>query len=248
MARDNLFSKQARRTSDFEFNEEVAQVFDDMLARSIPAYAQQQQMMAELAVKFYQPGSIVYDLGCSTATTLAMLAGKLGPDARLVGYDNSEPMLEKARAKLDAADLTNRVDLRFLDLNRRPEPGIFDDAGVVNMSWTLQFVRPIWRDQLISAIYNGLREGGILIVNEKVLTNDSNINRYFIELYYDFKRKQGYSEEEISRKREALENILVPYRIEENLDLFRRNGFDIVETFFQWYNFAGFLCVKGMVR
>ena len=82
------------------------------------------------------------------------------------------------------------------------------------------------------------------MVTEKVLTNNTHTNRFFIEFYYDFKRKNGYSGEEIIRKREALENVLIPYRIEENLEMFRRNGFEIVETFFQWYNFAGYLCVK----
>jgi tRNA (cmo5U34)-methyltransferase len=88
-------------------------------------------------------------------------------------------------------------------------------------------------------------DGGALIVTDKILTNDSNMNRFFIDFYYNFKRRTGYSEEEILRKREALENVLVPYRVDENFELFRRNGFAIAETFFQWYNFAGFLCVKS---
>jgi tRNA (cmo5U34)-methyltransferase len=88
-------------------------------------------------------------------------------------------------------------------------------------------------------------DGGALIVTDKILTNDSNMNRFFIDFYYDFKRRTGYSDEEILRKREALENVLVPYRVDENFELFRRNGFTIAETFFQWYNFAGFLCVKS---
>jgi len=86
----------------------------------------------------------------------------------------------------------------------------------------------------------------VLIVTDKVLTNDSNMNRLFIDFYYDFKRRNHYSEVEISKKREALENVLIPYRLDENLELFRRNGFATVETFFQWYNFAGFLCVKHL--
>ena len=96
----------------------------------------------------------------------------------------------------------------------------------------------------IATIYNNLIDGGVLIVTEKILTNDSNMNRFFIEFYYDFKRRNGYSEKEILRKRERLENVLIPYRVDENFEMFRRNGFKITETFFQWYNFAGFLCVK----
>jgi tRNA (cmo5U34)-methyltransferase len=89
-----------------------------------------------------------------------------------------------------------------------------------------------------------LVDGGVLVVAEKVLTNDSEMNRFFVDLYYDFKRRNGYSENEILRKREALENVLIPYRADENQELVRRNGFEIVETFFRWYKFSGFLCVK----
>jgi len=88
-------------------------------------------------------------------------------------------------------------------------------------------------------------EGGALIIAEKVLTNDSHMNRFFIDFYYDFKRRNGYTDSEINHKREALENVLIPYRLDENFELFRRNGFQIVETFFQWFNFAGILCVKN---
>lgn len=105
-------------------------------------------------------------------------------------------------------------------------------------------MRPLGRDELIRWIYDALANEGALIVTEKILTNKGHMNRFFIDLYYDFKRQRGYSDTEITRKREALENVLIPYRLDENLDLFRRNGFAIAETFFQWYNFAGFICVK----
>ena len=121
----------------------------------------------------------------------------------------------------------------------------FTGSSVVTLCWTLQFIRPLRRDVLIKKIYDELEDGGVLIVTDKVLTNDSNMNRFFIDFYYDFKRGKGYSEDEILRKREALENVLIPYRFDENFELFRRNGFQTVETFFQWFNFAGFLCVKS---
>jgi tRNA (cmo5U34)-methyltransferase len=112
------------------------------------------------------------------------------------------------------------------------------------MCWTLQFIRPLYRDYLIRHIYDSLVEGGALLVTEKVLGNTGTVNRLFIDFYYDYKRRHGYSEIEISRKREALENVMIPYRVEEDLELFRRCGFEIVETFFQWYNFVGILCIK----
>jgi tRNA (cmo5U34)-methyltransferase len=100
------------------------------------------------------------------------------------------------------------------------------------------------RDSLVRWVYDGTVEGGAFVVTEKVHTSDTDMNRFFIDFYSDFKRRNGYSGQEILRKREALESVLIPYRIDENLEMIRRNGWEIVETFFQWYNFAGFLCVK----
>jgi tRNA (cmo5U34)-methyltransferase len=244
MNRDEVFANTAARACDFEFNQEVAAVFDDMLVRSIPFYVEQHHLILEIAERFWEKGRVVYDLGCSTATMLVELSKRLGDEARLVGYDNSEPMLVQARAKVADAGLDDRINIRFADMNRDLSSVPMDNAGVVTMCWTLQFVRPLQRDPLIRKIYQSLAEGGVLIVTEKILTNSSHMNRFFIEFYYEFKRRNRYSEEEILKKREALENVLIPYRTDENFEMFRRNGFEIVETFFQWYNFAGFLCVK----
>lgn len=244
MSKDQVFATQAARGSDFVFNEEVAAVFDDMLSRSVPFYQEQQSIIQEAAVKFYQPGTIVYDLGCSTATTLMRIAKAIGPEARLVGYDNSEPMLEKSRANVKKAGLDKQIELRYADLNGDLSKYDLKNASVVTMCWTLQFIRPLKRDSLVKWIYEGMVNEGTLILTEKILTNNSDMNRYFIEFYYDYKRRNGYSEEEIVKKREALENVLIPYRVDENFELFRRNGFPVVETFFQWYNFAGFMAVK----
>ncbi len=242
--RDAIFADPVKRPSDFEFNAEVAEVFDDMLERSVPLYLEQQAMIKDLCKSFWVPGTSVYDLGCSTGTALIGLGRELPPSARFVGYDNSAPMLERARRNVEAAGLQGRIDLRHGELNGELKDLRLDNAGIVLMGWTLQFVRPLRRDDLIRWIHDALVDGGVLIVTEKILTSDGHMNRFFIDLYYDFKRRRGYSDAEISRKREALENVLVPYRLDENRDLFRRNGFELVETFFQWFNFAGFLCVR----
>jgi tRNA (cmo5U34)-methyltransferase len=244
MKRDQIFGKTTNRSSDFEFNAEVAEVFDDMVVRSVPLYVEQQYMIRELARKFWIPGTAVYDLGCSTATTLIQLCDDLDSSAELVGYDNSLPMLEQGKSKLRKCGFEHRVDLRFANLNEDLSELSLQNASVVVMCWTLQFIRPLLRDRLVRWIYDGLVENGVLIATEKILTNSTHTNRYFIDLYYDFKARNGYSQQEIQCKREALENVLIPYRLEENLEMFRRNGFGTVETFFQWYNFAGFLCIK----
>lgn len=242
MKKDEVFAGTAARASDFVFNQEVADVFDDMLARSVPFYLEQQSMIKELAKKFYKKGTNVYDLGSSLGTTLINVSREIGEEAnRMIGYDNSMPMIEKARERIKKQGLENRIKILCQDLNQEVP---VENASVVTICWTMQFVRPLQREKLIRQIYQGLVKDGALILAEKILTNNTDMNRLFIELYYDFKRRNSYSEDEIVRKREALENVLIPYRIDENIELYKRCGFNQVETFFQWYNFAGFLCVK----
>lgn len=239
---DRIFAATDSGKQKFQFDEKVANVFDDMLKRSVPFYTEQQAMLRDLARDLVQKGTSVYDLGCSLATTLINFGQDIGPGVdKLIGYDNSPPMLEKARAEIKAKGLDRLIEVRYGDLEEGVE---IENAGLVTMLWSLQFVRPLKRDSLIRTIYDGLVDGGALIVTEKVLTNNTHMNRLFIDLYYEYKRAQGYSDEEIARKREALENVLIPYRIDENMEMFRRNGFKICETFFQYYNFVGFLCIK----
>jgi tRNA (cmo5U34)-methyltransferase len=244
MKKDDVFLTLGERAGDFEFNAEVAEAFDDMLVRSIPFYREQQHMIQAIGKNFWIPGTSGYDLGCATATTLINLCRALPPSARLAGYDNSLPMIQRARQKIKESHFEDRIEIHPGDLNGQLSHLPLRNASVVTMCWTLQFIRPLRRDDVIQWIYDGLVEDGVLIVTEKVLTNDGHTNRLFVDYYYEFKRQQGYSDTEIMRKRESLENVLIPFRIQENLDLFRRNGFALVETFFQWFNFSGFLCVK----
>jgi tRNA (cmo5U34)-methyltransferase len=244
MKRDEIFRDPNRQRNDFVFDAGVAEAFDDMLDRSVPHYREQQQMICSLGQSLWRKETVLYDLGCSNGNTLVGLGQEL-PAARLVGYDNSVPMLQQAQGNLAAHGLSDRIELRHADLNGELSNMPLENAGMVTLCWTLQFVRPLRRDNLIRWIYEALADEGALIVTEKILTGNGHMNRFFIDLYYDFKRQRGYSDLEIARKREALENVLVPYRLDENVDLFRRNGFQIVEPFFQWFNFAGFLCIKN---
>ncbi len=245
MNKDKVFSIDTERSSDFVFDDSVAEVFDDMLTRSVPLYLEQQKMIQDIAKRFWVPETSIVDLGCSLGTTLINIGHNV-PDAEtLVGYDNSQPMIDRAAANIEKAGMSRKIHLRHSDLNGDLEDLDMTNASVITICWTLQFIRPLKRDRLIRKIFDSLVDGGVLVITDKVLTNDSNMNRFFIDFYYDYKRRNGYTEEEIVRKREALENVLIPYRFDENFELFKRNGFQIVETFFQWNNFAGFLCVKN---
>lgn len=240
--KDEVYRGEQEAIADFKFSREVATVFDDMVTRSVPFYPEIQRMIAEMAVDFATPGSAVYDLGCSTGTTFLQLHPVLDPTVRFVGVDNSPEMLEKCRAKLSEHGMKRPCELKLADLDETVK---VEDASVAMLILTLQFVRPLNRERLIADIYRGLRPNGCLFLVEKVLGEDSMFNRMFIKHYYEMKRRNGYSELEITQKREALENVLIPYKLLENRELLLRTGFRFVDVFFKWYNFCGMVAVKS---
>ena len=238
---DQVFKEQYDKPSDFKFTSKVAGVFDDMVNRSVPFYGEIQRMIAELAANHTQSGTDIYDLGCSTGTTLIGMNTMVDPAIRFIGVDDSAEMLAKCKVKLSEAGMSRAFELRNADIGN----GIkLENASVVVLCLTLQFVRPIHRDRLLKDIYDGLNPGGALILVEKILTEGSHYNREFINYYYNYKRRNNYSELEISQKREALENVLIPYKLSENISLLRDRGFSECEVFFKWYNFAGIIALK----
>lgn len=239
--RDQIFAEPIDRPRDFAFDGKVANVFDDMVGRSVPFYDEIQRMTCQLSADFAQTDSNVYDLGCSTGTTFHRLDPLLDPSVHLVGIDNSAPMLEQAAVKLAEVSQRRKLTLHRADIENGYS---LENASVVLMVLTLQFVRPLHREKIARKIHDGLNRNGVLIIVEKLLSADSTLNRLFIEHYYDYKREQGYSDTEITQKREALENVLIPYRMEENVALLKDAGFAHVEDFFRWYNFSGIIAVK----
>jgi len=239
-AKDEVF-RQKSVAADFKFGKEVAVVFDDMLGRSVPFYGEMQRMIAEMAADFAAEGSNVYDLGCSTGTTLLNLDAAVPPHVKFIGVDNSPEMLERCRAKLKEHEFNRDHELICTDLNNGIQ---ITNASMVLMVLTLQFIRPLYRDKLVEQILRGLNPNGCLILVEKVIGEDSLFNRHFIKYYYEMKKRHGYSELEISQKREALENVLVPYKLLENREMLIRSGFRYCDVFFKWYNFCGLIAVK----
>ena len=238
--KDEVF-REPQPVTDFKFGEKVAAVFDDMLDRSVPFYQEIQRMIAEMAVDFATEGSNIYDLGCSTGTTLLNLDASVGARVKFIGVDSSEEMLKRCQQKLAERGFKHEYELVCTDLNR----GILiQNASMVMMVLTLQFIRPLYRETLVKMICEGLNENGCLILVEKVLGEDSVFNRLFIKYYYDMKRLHGYSQLEISQKREALENVLVPYKLLENREMLLRAGFRYCDVFFKWYNFCGLVAIK----
>ncbi|MDD5033571.1 MAG: carboxy-S-adenosyl-L-methionine synthase CmoA [Methylococcaceae bacterium] len=237
--KDQLFETPA--DGDFRFDSRTAAVFDDMIRRSVPLYGEIQRMIGEIAADFAQAHTDLFDLGCATGASLLELDSLIDPAVRFVGVDNSREMLEKARQKLSTCPSGRDFELLTADLHQAQ---VVENASVVVMNLTLQFIRPLYRERVIRNIVDGLNDQGCLILVEKLTLGDSLFNRLFIRYYYHLKKRQGYSESEIAHKREALENVLIPYRPEENRELLESAGFRHVEEFFRWYNFSGLIAVK----
>jgi tRNA (cmo5U34)-methyltransferase len=233
---DKVFTKPIKK--QFEFDEEVAAVFDDMLERSVPYYKESQNLSRFFATKVLREGGLLYDLGCSTASLLIAISKSLEVDAKLIGIDNSEAMLERARKKIDAFGA--KVDVVNGDILEYD----YKEADLFIANYTLQFVRPLVREELVKKIASSLRKEGAFIFSEKLISHHPKLNKELIECYYAFKKEQGYSEYEIMQKREALENVLVPYSEEENIVMAKNAGFSHCEVIFRWNNFATFIAIK----
>lgn len=241
MRKDNLFKKRKNNIMNFDFGAKTTAVFDDMLIRSVPLYNELQHMIGEITSEFAQDKTNIYDVGCSTGTTLITIDKIVKKNVSLVGIDYSRAMLDKCRERFKKEGIKNKIELVCGDLN----DGInIHNASVVILNLTLQFVRPLYRDSIIRNIYAGLNEKGCLILVEKVLGDDSTFNSMFIKFYYEMKKRNGYTETEIAHKREALENVLIPYRLDENKQLLKRNGFLCQDIFYKWYNFCGIVAIK----
>jgi len=237
MSRDAIYTSEIH-TNGFTFDDKVASVFADMIARSVPGYGLTLQMVELLAHRYAQPGSNLYDLGCSLgAATMALSRGCAGKQCTVIGIDNSEAMVERCRATLK----DEPVEIFCADILDAE----IEDASVVVLNFVLQFVPAEKRKELLERICRGLRPGGVLILSEKIAFENVEENERQIGLHEAFKKAQGYSELEISRKRTALENVLVPETLATHHARLRATGFSETNTWFQCFNFASMIAIKS---
>jgi len=236
MSKDKVFTEKISKK--FEFDEAVASVFDDMLSRSVPFYDVVRKLIISIILAEEKDGLKVLDLGSSTAKFLLDLHSKMQADMQLKGLDNSQAMLDRAEQKCQAFGAN--VELEFADMLSYD----YKDEDIIVANYTLQFIRPMQRLELMKKIYNGLKEEGMFIFSEKIVFEDKVLDKEMIDIYYDYKKEQGYSEYEIAQKREALENVLIPFTIKENIQMCKDAGFTKIETVFQWANFVTFVVKK----
>ena len=242
MATDDIYARPRGKVPPFEFNEQVARVFDDMLCRSVPLYTQMIHGQVQLAAHFFQPGTLIYDLGCSNGNLGLALVEEMGerPFA-MIAADTSQPMLDIYRNRLSGSAGADRITLTCRDIR---EVGL-EPASVVVINLTLQFLPLADRDDLIARIGGALVPGGVLLLAEKVIHEQPELAEVQRHFHHRFKKENGYSDLEISQKRDALENVLVPETMEAHLLRLKRAGLAQIDIWLKWFNFAALLARKG---
>jgi tRNA (cmo5U34)-methyltransferase len=267
--RDSLFAQPLGKVGEFRFDEKVAAVFPDMLQRSIPGYNTIIAQSGLLAARFAKPNTNLYDLGCSLgATTIAMRSALL--DARdkdnidysgcvLHGIDNSQAMLNRATDVINHAansnivtptsDSSNHNTATLTDLPvvlhcEDMQTAAIENASVVALNFTLQFIPQAERDDMMQRIASGLEPGCALILSEKVTFDDPILSQLHIDMYHNFKHANGYSDLEISQKRSSLENVLIPDTLDTHAKRLKDAGFSSSSVWFQCFNFASIIAIK----
>lgn len=240
-SRDNLFAEKML-PGDFVFDDKVAQVFEDMINRSVPGYSTIITMIGVMAERYCKEDSNIYDLGCSLGgATLAVAHRVTTKRYGLIAVDNSEAMIARLQTRLASLQFPGTaVECRCEDIQATD----LRNASVVILNFTLQFIPVEQRTELIQRIYASMRPGGILIISEKIQFPDVELNSLFIDLYHSFKENMGYSKLEISQKRAALEKVLIPETIQQHRQRLAGAGFHNFDVWFQCFNFASMVACK----
>lgn len=241
MNKDTIFSAPIEKLGDFTFDESVAEVFPDMIQRSVPGYSNIITAIGMLAQRFVTENSNVYDLGCSRGAGILSIRRNINiSNTRIIGIDNSQPMVERCRTHINAyhSDVPVEIlcdDIRHIEIK---------NASMVVLNFTLQFLPRADRLALLQKIYQGLNPHGILVLSEKFTFENEIMNELLIDLHHTFKRANGYSELEVSQKRTALENVMLTDSIETHKERLKEAGFQQVELWFQCFNFGSMIAIK----
>ena len=240
--KDNLYSNPIDQVAGFSFDQQVVDVFPDMINRSVPGYATVVAVSATLAERFCLPNTQIYDLGCSLgATSMAMAQATAGKDTQVIAVDNSPAMIDRLNDLIQASGLAPEKIVPTLDDVNQID---IHNASLVAMNFTLQFIPIEARLSLLQKVSSGLVDQGVLILSEKIQFSDERSEQLFVDLHHDFKRGNGYSDLEISQKRDALEHVLIPETIEAHRERLLAAGFSRVETWFQCFNFVSLVAFR----
>ena len=238
MNEDKIYIDEKLGNEPFRFDDSVAKVFPDMLRRSIPGYTASIEAIGSLAARYVRPKTNCYDLGCSLgAATLAMRQGIRVDGCRIIAVDNSEAMLKKCRAVVAGA---NNIEVQLMDIR----DVAIENASMVVMNYTLQFLDLDARDDIVRRICNGMIKGGLFLLSEKVVDENAHMEELLVDLHHEHKRRNHYSELEISRKRVALENVLVPETVAKHRQRLTDAGFAHSAVWLRNFNFVSIVAIK----
>lgn len=241
MNKDRVFAGEKEKIKPFEFNQEVAGVFDDMLNRSVPLYSESIKRQSQLATEYYQDHSRIYDLGCSHGNLGILILDQFkDKQFSMIAVDNSMPMIKKYSKRLKKKDNAHQIHLTC----SRLEDIKIKNASIVLINLTLQFLDPKKRDSLMKNIYQGMNPGGVLLLTEKIIHRSHSIEELQTKFYKTFKVENGYSELEISQKRDALEKVLIPDSVETHQNRILNAGFATFDIWLKWFNFTSIIAIK----
>lgn len=239
--RDHLYTDKLNPVKSFQFDHRVADVFKDMIERSVPGYGLLLDMISVISAAYAQPDTRCYDLGCSLgASTVSILRGLSFDSCEIIAVDNAPVMVDKCRQNLARESSNVPIQVLCQDILDTE----FDRASIIVMNFSLQFIAPTERMKLLQRIAAGLVPDGVLVLSEKINMAQSAEQEVLTNLHHGFKRTMGYSELEIAQKRTALEQVLVPDRIDEHRKRLIDAGFREAWQWFQCFNFASMLAVK----
>jgi len=244
MTTDKIYEVQSGE-KPFRFNDDVAKVFPDMLRRSIPGYAATIEAIGSLAARYIQENTNCYDLGCSLgAATLAMRQGARQPGCRIVAVDTAPAMIERCREIVmeDDRQSSSGIPVELIQSDIR-DIGI-ENASMVVLNYTLQFLPMDDRDKLMRSIFEGLNDGGLLVLSEKVVDENDEIEQLLVDLHHEHKRRNDYSALEVSRKRAALENVLIPETVAAHRSRLTAAGFRHAAVWLRYFNFVSIIAIR----
>ncbi|MGP4123421.1 MAG: carboxy-S-adenosyl-L-methionine synthase CmoA [Sodalis sp. (in: enterobacteria)] len=242
---DDLFSVPIDSLGDWTFDDRVAEVFPDMIQRSIPGYSNIISMIGMLAGRFARAGTQIYDLGCALgAATLAMQRNIDRADCLIIAVDNSPAMIARCRRHINAFHAKTPIEIIQGDIRTVQ----IENASLVVLNFTLQFLATEQRQTLLNRIYQGLNPGGALVLSEKFSFQDPRIGLLLFDMHHDFKRANGYSELEIRQKRSMLENVMLTDTLEVHKQRLAEAGFGHAEIWFQCFNFGSLIVIKPESR
>ena len=238
---DLIYSQAHKQVKDFAFDAQVVEVFPDMISRSVPGYNTIIDTIGRLSQLFVKENTNIYDLGCSLgAATLAMRKGITAENCKIIGVDNSSDMVKRCRMHVEAFKGNSPVTI----IEGNIQDIVIENASMVVLNFTLQFIEKSERQTLLNKIAKGLQPGGLLVVSEKITSDDPVTDSVLVDLHHSFKRDNGYSELEVAQKRTALEKVMLTDSVEVHKQRFLDAGFTHSSLWFQCFNFTSFIAIK----